>query len=191
MRKPTINATQDQFENDVYGRFFSDNPAVLANLDNRQGIYWSICGTFGISLQTKSSRTLPTSRRASRSPGSPALPRVPFARITNCRTIAPASHGSTAITSVIHSFGTRSRPFLPNDKGGSPLAPIRDVAFIAAIYLFFCGYVYRAEYYREFALPVSTTLNDAISFYVNSQIVFQDEWWTAAQFGVALALIYY
>ena len=41
VRKPTINATQDQFENDVYGRFFSDNPAVLANLDNRQGIYWS------------------------------------------------------------------------------------------------------------------------------------------------------
>ena len=41
VRKPTINATQDQFENDVYGRFFSDNPAVLANVNNSLGIYWS------------------------------------------------------------------------------------------------------------------------------------------------------
>lgn len=78
-----------------------------------------------------------------------------------------------------------------NDRNGSPLAAIRDVAFIAAIYLFFCGYVYRAEYYRAFALPVSTTLNDAVSFYVNSHIVFQDEWWIAVQFGVTVAVIYY
>ena len=40
VRHPTINAAQDQWENDVYGRFFTDNRAVLGHADNSQGIYW-------------------------------------------------------------------------------------------------------------------------------------------------------
>ncbi len=41
VRHPTINAAQDQWENDVYGRFFTNDPAVLQHADNSLGIYWS------------------------------------------------------------------------------------------------------------------------------------------------------
>ncbi|MEO6913506.1 MAG: hypothetical protein ABI182_05740, partial [Candidatus Baltobacteraceae bacterium] len=41
VRQPTINAAQDQWENDVYGRFFTDDPSVLTQPDNRDGIYWN------------------------------------------------------------------------------------------------------------------------------------------------------
>ncbi len=41
VRHPTINAAQDQWENDVYGRFFTKDRGVLRDSDNSQGIYWS------------------------------------------------------------------------------------------------------------------------------------------------------
>ncbi|HYK52228.1 MAG TPA: hypothetical protein VEV38_01695 [Candidatus Eremiobacteraceae bacterium] len=41
VRQPTINAAQDQWENDVYGRFFTDNIKALAQPDNTGGIYWT------------------------------------------------------------------------------------------------------------------------------------------------------
>ena len=41
IRQPTLNAAQDQWTNDVYGRFFSDNAGVLKKPDNVAGIYWS------------------------------------------------------------------------------------------------------------------------------------------------------
>lgn len=78
-----------------------------------------------------------------------------------------------------------------NGSNNSPLSQIRDIAFIAAIYLFFCGYVYRSAYYQAFALPVNTSLADAISFYVNSHTVFWDESWIAAQFGIVFTVLYY
>lgn len=40
VRQPTINAAQDQWENDVYGRFFTDNINALKQPDNSGGIYW-------------------------------------------------------------------------------------------------------------------------------------------------------
>lgn len=40
VRHPTVNAAQDQWQNDVYGRFFTNNRAVLGHADNSQGIYW-------------------------------------------------------------------------------------------------------------------------------------------------------
>jgi hypothetical protein len=41
VRHPTLNAAQDQWENDVYGRFFSDDDRVLKKPDNADGVYWS------------------------------------------------------------------------------------------------------------------------------------------------------
>jgi hypothetical protein len=41
VRQPSINAAQDQWENDVYGRFFTDSISTLSLSDNRDGIYWS------------------------------------------------------------------------------------------------------------------------------------------------------
>lgn len=41
VRQPTINAGQDQWENDVYGRFFTDKVSVLKAQTNTGGIYWS------------------------------------------------------------------------------------------------------------------------------------------------------
>src|SRR5207302_636748 len=38
---PTVSAAQDQWENDVYGRFFTKDQAVLHDPDNSRGIYWS------------------------------------------------------------------------------------------------------------------------------------------------------
>jgi hypothetical protein len=38
---PTINAAQDQWENDVHGEFFTKDQVVLGNRDNSRGIYWS------------------------------------------------------------------------------------------------------------------------------------------------------
>ena len=36
-----MNAAQDQWENDVYGRWFTDNLSTLKEDDNSKGIYWS------------------------------------------------------------------------------------------------------------------------------------------------------
>lgn len=41
VRTPTVSAAQQQWQNDVYGRFFTCEPAVLAEPDNTHGIYWS------------------------------------------------------------------------------------------------------------------------------------------------------
>jgi len=41
VRQPTLNAAQDQWENDVYGRYFTDQADTLNNLTNASGIYWS------------------------------------------------------------------------------------------------------------------------------------------------------
>ncbi len=41
VRHPTLNAAQDQWENDVYGRFFSNEDRVLKEPDNAGGVYWS------------------------------------------------------------------------------------------------------------------------------------------------------
>jgi hypothetical protein len=41
VRQPSLNASQDQWEGDVYGRFFTDRfPALDGDLNDR-GIYWS------------------------------------------------------------------------------------------------------------------------------------------------------
>lgn len=41
VRQPTLNAAQDQWGNDVYGRYFTDDLAALALPTNAEGIYWS------------------------------------------------------------------------------------------------------------------------------------------------------
>lgn len=41
VRQPTLNAAQDQWGNDVYGRYFTDKIAALALPTNAGGIYWS------------------------------------------------------------------------------------------------------------------------------------------------------
>jgi hypothetical protein len=41
VRQPTINAAQDQWGNDVYGRFFTADSHVLNQPTNAAGIYWS------------------------------------------------------------------------------------------------------------------------------------------------------
>jgi hypothetical protein len=41
VRQPTLDAAQDQWEDDVYGHFFSDDLHVLRGIDNAHGIYWS------------------------------------------------------------------------------------------------------------------------------------------------------
>jgi hypothetical protein len=40
VRKPTVNAACDQFENDVYGSLFTNTSAVLSQPTNVNGIYW-------------------------------------------------------------------------------------------------------------------------------------------------------
>jgi hypothetical protein len=41
VRNPTVSAAQQQWQNDSYGRFFTDHRSTLADPDNRQGIFWS------------------------------------------------------------------------------------------------------------------------------------------------------
>jgi hypothetical protein len=41
VRHPTLNAAQDQWENDVYGSFFTDDPDELRKPATDAGIYWS------------------------------------------------------------------------------------------------------------------------------------------------------
>lgn len=41
VRQPTISAAQDQWANDVYGRFFTDKISVLSQRQNTNGIYWN------------------------------------------------------------------------------------------------------------------------------------------------------
>jgi pimeloyl-ACP methyl ester carboxylesterase len=41
VRQPTLNAAQDQWEDDVYGRFFTNDLRALDGNSNIHGIYWS------------------------------------------------------------------------------------------------------------------------------------------------------
>ncbi len=83
---------------------------------------------------------------------------------------------------------------MSDDKGAMQapwsgvLSGVRDVAFAAAIYLFFCGYVFRSEYYRSFGLPSSASLADSATFFVYSYRVFADEPWLCLGLVVAAAI---
>jgi hypothetical protein len=46
VRQPTLNAAQDQWENDVYGQYFTDQMSALQEPDNSDGIYWLNCWYF-------------------------------------------------------------------------------------------------------------------------------------------------
>ena len=41
VRQPTLNAAQDQWENDVYGKYFTNQRLTLNSPTNAAGIYWS------------------------------------------------------------------------------------------------------------------------------------------------------
>ena len=41
VRHPTISAAQDQWENDVYGEYFTKDQTVMRDPDNSRGIYWT------------------------------------------------------------------------------------------------------------------------------------------------------
>ncbi|HEY0381436.1 MAG TPA: hypothetical protein VGC72_04500 [Candidatus Elarobacter sp.] len=41
VRNPTVSAAQQQWQNDSYGRFFTDHRSTLADPDNKNGIFWS------------------------------------------------------------------------------------------------------------------------------------------------------
>jgi pimeloyl-ACP methyl ester carboxylesterase len=41
VRQPTVSAAEDQWANDIYGRFFSMDRRVLRTADNTKGVYWS------------------------------------------------------------------------------------------------------------------------------------------------------
>ena len=41
VRNPTLSAAQQQFKNDVYGKYFTLDRAVLRRPDNTNGIYWA------------------------------------------------------------------------------------------------------------------------------------------------------
>jgi hypothetical protein len=41
VRNPTLSAAQQQWENDVYGQYFTLDRATLAQPDNHKGIFWS------------------------------------------------------------------------------------------------------------------------------------------------------
>ena len=41
VRNPTVSAAQHQWQNDSYGRFFTDHRAALGAPDNTHGIFWS------------------------------------------------------------------------------------------------------------------------------------------------------
>ena len=41
VRNPTVSAAQMQWQNDSYGRFFTDHRSTLARPDNARGIFWS------------------------------------------------------------------------------------------------------------------------------------------------------
>lgn len=75
---------------------------------------------------------------------------------------------------------------LPVRPRRSILATGRDLAIVATVYLFFCGYVFRAEYYRHFGLPVVASLGDDATVFTYGYRVFADGggWWF-----VLLALI--
>ena len=59
------------------------------------------------------------------------------------------------------------------------LATGRDLVIIAAVYLFFCGYVFREEYYRHFGLPVTASLGENATVFTYGYRVFTDGggWW--------------
>jgi pimeloyl-ACP methyl ester carboxylesterase len=41
VRNPTVSAAQQQWQNDAYGRFFTDHRTTLAQPNNEQGVFWS------------------------------------------------------------------------------------------------------------------------------------------------------
>jgi len=76
------------------------------------------------------------------------------------------------------------------DLTSTLLARVRDIAFAAAIYLFFCGYIFRAEYYHRFGLPSSASMSDSALFFVYSYTVFKDSFWSLVEY-VAVGLAIY
>ncbi len=68
---------------------------------------------------------------------------------------------------------------LPPRHRRSVLATGRDLVIIAAVYLFFCGYVFREEYYRHFGLPVTASLGENATVFAYGYRVFSDGggWW--------------
>jgi hypothetical protein len=68
------------------------------------------------------------------------------------------------------------------------LATGRDLVIIAAVYLFFCGYVFREEYYRRFGLPVTASLGENATVFMYGYRVFTDGggWWFVLLAFVAL-----
>lgn len=68
---------------------------------------------------------------------------------------------------------------LPARPRRSLLATGRDLVIIATVYLFFCGYVFREEYYRRFGLPVTASLGENATVFTYGYRVFTDGggWW--------------
>jgi hypothetical protein len=79
----------------------------------------------------------------------------------------------------------------PLPSAGTLLSMARDLAFVVAIYLFFCGYVFREEYYRQFGLPTSASLSDSATFFVYSYMVFADTFhFKFAIYGLIVLILY-
>lgn len=70
------------------------------------------------------------------------------------------------------------------------LATGRDLVIIAAVYLFFCGYVFREEYYRHFGLPVTASLGENATVFTYGYRVFIDGggWWFVLFAFIALVV---
>lgn len=71
------------------------------------------------------------------------------------------------------------------------LATGRDLVIIAAVYLFFCGYVFREEYYRHFGLPVTASLGENATVFTYGYRVFTDGGgWGFVLFAFIAFLVY-
>jgi hypothetical protein len=79
---------------------------------------------------------------------------------------------------------------VPERSQPSLLANVRDVAFAAAIYLFFCGYIYRSRYFQDFGLPSTASISDGPTFFVYSYNVLARFHWQSLAALIAIVLIY-
>jgi len=87
--------------------------------------------------------------------------------------------------------------FVPEEESFVPrparpmLAVASDVVIVVAVYLFFGGYVFREEYYRQFGLPATASLAESATAFTYGYRVFQNGGgWGIVIAAVVLFLLY-
>ncbi len=69
-------------------------------------------------------------------------------------------------------------------QGTTAFAEIRDIVFVAAIFLYFTGFVFRRGYFEAFGVPTTTQETDLFVLPIYAYSVILYAWW-----GIAVAVV--